>query len=267
MKRKPRNYGTINCQQCGKEVPKKSAMHKYCEECSQARDVETKAKWAKANPLFRTAEQNKANREKEKSRNIARGLANNKPTVENLSHFPEVDLMWLAKIAIPFSYAASKNHLWATTNKGHVYRRTESNAVQNEIIIRLKSAVSGVKIYRNKIWLDIFVQKPDHRGDAINVLDIVADAVKEAIGIDDRWFSIRRVDWQIVKQNPRIFIGIGQDEQDLFDAKLCSYCGRILPEDKFSKTGRECRECTSQKKFLARAGETGAQIIVEGENE
>jgi Holliday junction resolvase RusA-like endonuclease len=253
MERKKPVSGNIICQQCGKETAKTGAIQKYCKECSRARDVERKAKWAKDNPLLRTPEQNKVNREKTKSRNIERGLEINKTTAENISHFPDVDLQWLVKIAIPFTYSASKNHLWATTNKGHVYRRTESNAVQNEIILRLKSAVSGVKIYRNKIWLDIFVQKPDHRGDAINVLDMVADAVKEAIGIDDRWFSIRRIDWQIVKQNPRIFIGIGQDEQDLFDAKLCSYCGRILPEEKFSKTGRECRECTSQKNFSRRS--------------
>jgi uncharacterized Zn-finger protein len=112
----------------------------------------------------------------------------------------------------------------------------------------LESAISGKKIYRNKVWIDIFVQKPDHRGDAINFVDLIADAIKVAIGIDDRWFSIRRVDWQIVKENPRIFIGIGQ--QDLFDSKICSYCGRILPEKNFSKSGRECRECTSQKKFM-----------------
>ena len=121
--------------------------------------------------------------------------------------------------------------------------------MQELIVHRLREATKGIMVYRNKVWIDIFVQKPDHRGDAINFLDLIADAIKEAIGIDDRWFSIRRIDWQIVKEKPRIFIGIGQDEQDLFDAKICSYCGRILPEKCFGKSKRECRECTSEKKF------------------
>ena len=251
MKRKsPVFAGTITCQQCGKEVKKIGALQKYCENCSCARDIERKMKWAKANPLVRTAEQTKAQTEKTRSRNIERGLANNKPTVENISVFPEVDLQWLTRIAIPFSYAGSKNHLWATTRGGHVYRRKESNALQEQIVQSLKTVGTSQKVYRNKIWIDIFVQKPDHRGDAINFLDLIADAIKEAVGIDDRWFSIRRIDWQIVKETPRIFIGIGQDEQDLFDAKICSYCGRILPEEIFGKSRRECKECTSEKKFL-----------------
>jgi Holliday junction resolvase RusA-like endonuclease len=251
MKRKSPVFAeTLICQQCGKAVKKRAAVQKYCEECSQVKDIERKAKWAKSNPLIRTVEQNKAIKEKTRSRNIERGIANNKLTVENISYFPDVDLQWLIKIAIPFSYSGSKNHLWATSNKGHVYRRKESNAVQEQIILMLESAISGKKIYRNKVWIDVFVQKPDHRGDAINFVDLIADAIKVAIGIDDRWFSIRRVDWQIVKENPRIFIGIGQ--QDLFDAKICSYCGRILPEKNFGKSRRECQECTSQKKYYLR---------------
>jgi len=248
MKRKsPVFAGSLICQQCGKATAKRAAMQKYCEICSQIVDAERKAKWARENPSIMTPKQNKENREKVRSKNIERGIANNKPTVENISVFPDVDLWWLVKIAVPFSYSGSKNHLWSTTNKGHVFRRKESNTMQEQIVLLLKPAFAGRKVYRNKVWIDIFVQKPDHRGDAINFIDLIADAVKEAIGIDDRWFSIRRVDWQIVKENPRIFIGVGQ--QEAFDAKICSYCGRILPEEKFGKSKRECQECTSEKKF------------------
>jgi hypothetical protein len=248
MKRKKPIFNeTIICQRCSQAAPKHGAIQKYCKKCSQIIDAERKAKWVKNNPLKRTAGQNKANSIKQKSRNVERGLENNKPTVEKISVYTDVDLQWQVKIAIPFTYSASKNHLWATNGKGHVYRRSESNALQNLIMYEMKSALGSRKVYRNKIWIDIFVQKPNHRGDAINVIDLVADALKEALGVDDRWFSIRRVDWQIVKENPRMFIGVGQ--QDLFDAKICSYCGRILPEEMFGKTKRECKECTSEKKF------------------
>jgi len=240
---------SIICRRCSQPAIKTGTIQKYCKKCSRILDAERKTKWAKNNPLKRTSEENKSSREKAKSKNIQRGLANNKPTVENITHFTDVDLQWLIKIAIPFSYSASKNHLWATNKNGHIYRRAESNTLQEQIVLMLKPALIGKKIYRNKVWIDIFVQKPDHRGDAINVLDLIADALKEAIGIDDRWFSIRRLDWQIVKENPRIFIGIGQDELDLFDSKICSYCGRILPEESFGKSRRECQECISEKKF------------------
>ncbi|MDR0474542.1 MAG: RusA family crossover junction endodeoxyribonuclease [Treponema sp.] len=249
MKRKsPTFTETIICQNCGIEAQKHGVTQKYCEKCSIAKDVERKALWAKKNPIILTNEQIKVNREKAKSRNIARGLVNNKSTVKNISVFPDVNLWWQVTIAIPFSYSGSKNHLWSTTGKGHVYRRGESNAMQEQIALMLKCALSGKKIYRNKIWIDIYVQKPDHRGDAINFVDLIADAIKTSVGIDDRWFSIRRLDWQIVKENPRIFIGIGQEAT--FDAKICSYCGRILPEEMFGKSKRECKECTSEKGHL-----------------
>lgn len=51
--------------------------------------------------------------------------------------------------------------------------------------------------------------KPDHRLDAINFLDGIADGVKDAIGIDDRYFSAT-IDWSIDKQNPRIEVFIRQ---------------------------------------------------------
>jgi ribosomal protein L37E len=104
MKRKKPVFSeTIACQRCGKETQKNGAMQKYCPECSGIKDTERKAKWAKDNPLQRTAEQNKANHEKQLSMNVKRGLINNKSTVENIAHFPEVDLQWLVKIAVPFS--------------------------------------------------------------------------------------------------------------------------------------------------------------------
>jgi len=246
MKRKsPIFTESVICQCCGKESVKTSAMQKYCKECSRNKELERKAKWMRKNPL--NPERTKLNKQKTKSRNIERGLINNKTTVENLFVYPEVNLWWQIKIAVPFSYSVSKNHLWSSNSSGHIYRREESNKIQEDIILMLKSAMGNQKIYRNKVWIDIYVQKPDHKGDAINVVDLVADAVKVAIGIDDRWFSIRRLDWQIVKENPRLYIGVGQ--QDDFDAKICSYCGRILPEEMFGKAKRECKECTSARVY------------------
>jgi len=108
-----------------------------------------------------------------------------------------------------------------------------------------------VHFFHNKVWVDIFAEKPDQRsGDAINLLDRVADSIKRAIGVDDRWYSVRRIDWSIVKENPRIYIGMGQ--VDRWDGQVCSHCGRILSIDNFQRSrgtklgvGRSCKDCSS----------------------
>src|SRR6185369_15395721 len=151
-------------------------------------------------------------------------------------------------VAIPFSYAASKNHIYGMTRRGHKYLRKEAVAFQQELEFKIKAALRDTKVAHNKVWIDILVQKSNHRGDAVNVLDLVCDAAKRAVGVDDRWFSIRRLDWQITKTDPKIFVGVSQDSD--IDCQVCSYCGRILPLDSFCKdrdaklgVSRECKEC------------------------
>ena len=154
------------------------------------------------------------------------------------------------RFSIPFDYAISKNHIWAATKRGHVYLRQEHRAYRDSVILLTRDILKNQEIKNNRVWLDILVQKPDHRGDAINVLDGVCDALKEAIGLDDRWFCIRRLDWEVVKQDPQLYIGIGQERVE--DCQICSYCGRLLPFTDFSKNkntrngvARACRECVS----------------------
>lgn len=120
--------------------------------------------------------------------------------------------------------------------------------MRDELTLRIRSAFSGKKVAHNKVWIAIFAQKPNHRGDAVNLIDLVCDAIKDAIGIDDRWFCLRQVDWQITKKEPEIYVEIGQTSD--VDSQPCSSCGRILSLDKFNKrksnklgVDRNCREC------------------------
>jgi len=158
------------------------------------------------------------------------------------------NLEWAIRVGVPFTYAGSKNHLYARRRSGHVALRKESVAIREEITLRLMSALRGQKVAHNKVWLDILVQKPNHKGDAVNFVDLVCDAVKRAIPVDDRWYCIRRVDWQIVKENPMIYIGIGQESVE--DCQICSSCGFIRPLGAFNRNrhgilgvGRECKPC------------------------
>ena len=174
-------------------------------------------------------------------------------------------MLWIMRVAVPFTYAASKNHIYARRRSGHVFLRRESKAKRAEITAAIRAGLVDRRVAHNKVWLDVLVQKPDHYGDAINVIDLVCDAVKDAVPVDDRWFCIRRLDWEIVKEDPQLIIGIGQDS--LEDAQVCSYCGQIKPLTAFNKAknrplgvGRECRECRRVGRLLIKQTLPGVAV-------
>lgn len=159
------------------------------------------------------------------------------------------DMLWLVRFAVPFTYAASKNAVWRNLPKRDpVANRRESMAWRAMVAKHVREMVAGRRIAHNRLWIDLLVQKPNHKGDAVNVVDVVCDAIKDATGLDDRWYSLRWVDWEIVKHNPLIFVGIGQDSVE--DVQVCASCGRVLPMEMFasnrsSKSGRTrtCHDC------------------------
>jgi len=62
-----------------------------------------------------------------------------------------------------------------------------------------------------KVYVDIVVFKPNHKSDAINMIDGVCDAIKEVIPVDDRYYGVW-CDWEIDKENPRLEIRVWQFE-------------------------------------------------------
>jgi len=247
--RKSPTFPDLVCKACGQTAPRVGPMQKYCRPCSERRDLERKSKWAREN--------GKPRARKERPLIIERGKELSAGEKLSIAHIPaQPDLLWLARIAIPFSWAASKNHIYALRAKGHVFLRQEGKGYRQQISLMVKSAVRDLPVVQNKVWLDILVQKPNHRGDATNFVDLICDAVKDGLGVDDRWFSIRRLDWQIVKNDPQIYIGIGQDADA--HAQPCSSCGRIQPLTEFHKSrsnkmgvGRNCRDCSSARRKVA----------------
>jgi hypothetical protein len=237
------------CGDCGAATPRKSPSQRYCPTCSNTRQAERQRKWARENYL-----PDKAGTAllaaKLKSRTTAKGIEISRQEASSMADvMRQIDLEWLVRIRLPFDWAGSKNHIYAMRSQGHVALRERSKAFRDLVGWKLKQALVGQAIKNNKVWLDIFVQKPNQRGDCVNFVDMICDAVKRVIGVDDRWFSLRRVDWEICKDEPSIFIGIGQ-EIGVQDAIACSSCGRILPLESFplnrsAKIGRtrNCREC------------------------
>lgn len=251
----------MTCQDCRHECPRTGPTQKYCPACSTRRDLRRKRLWASRHPP--SAEQRQRHRERagrstelsrqaEARRNAAakRGLAWRDPDTPNL--------LWLIRVRVPFTYAASKNHIYTLPRAGHVALRREAVAKRREIARTICEALAGRRVAHNKLWIDALVQKPNHRGDAVNVIDLLCDAVKDATGLDDRWYCIRQLDWEIVKQDPQLIIGLGQESAT--DCQVCSYCGQVKPLEAFNRKAnaplgvdRVCRTCRREGRVLAKS--------------
>jgi hypothetical protein len=237
--------GQVKCVKCGVVVQRKSPMHRYCEPCSATQDRERKTKWQREHPR-KTAPDAYPRR---RSRTLQRGAEINAEQAGSISGGDEPQLQWLVRVSVPFSYAGSKNHIYNLWGGGHVALRRESKGFRAQISAAIGNAIAGRALVQNKLWVDIHVQKPNHKGDAINFVDLVCDAIKDASGLDDRWYSIRRVDWEVVKTEPMLYVGIGQEFVE--DAQVCSSCGRVLPLQMFSSNrsnkrgvARNCKDCS-----------------------
>lgn len=241
-----RKSRTISCEQCGVEVQTTSGVQRFCKPCSSNRDTERKKEWtAKHKPKERRPrphnEKRKQAREEHASQFTGEG------SIAWLPGEMGRDLTWFVGVRVPFTYSLSKNATWSFRGKGrggHVFMRQEAASARAIVRDAIKRAMSHrPPAVDAKVYIDLFVQKPDHRGDAINVVDSVCDGIKDALGVDDRWFCIRGVDWEVVKSGqPMIWIRVGQVETE--PQRVCSVCGRIRPVPEFGKhLGRECLEC------------------------
>ena len=244
MIRRRKGHRIISCNDCSAEILAYGTQ-KFCRECSNKRHSARQSKWRKANPRSQDASRRQTLRQKEKR--VNRGLASSKANARSISWSASEppNLAGLVRVSFPFTYGLSKNRLWSMASGGsHVYMRDEIRNTKHAIATLIQSAVnaSGIKFVVGKVWLDILVQKPNHRGDAVNVVDLVCDAVKVGIGVDDRWFSIRRLDWEVVKTDPKIFIGIGQE--DVCEQRICSLCGQSRPTSAFPSHRRCCIYCS-----------------------
>lgn len=237
-----RILGVLACGDCGNQALRHSFNQRYCQPCSALRDAARQRNWAAKNCPKQQAEASAVTlRGIEISQAQALGVADT---------MQPVVMAWFVRIAVPFDWAASKNYIYGLRVGGHVRLREEVKSYRDLIGWKLREALGGQRIVQNRVWIDIFVQKTHHRGDAVNFVDTICDAIKRVIPVDDKWYSIRRLDWQIVKgQEGRVFIGVGQ-EVGAEDVQACSSCGRLLPFGAFHKKGdsivRNCKECRAK---------------------
>lgn len=231
---------------CQSAFKPRGPNHQYCRGCSATRDLERKRKWASNNPQpFDDRKRAQATKRRDGIRQRGAEINAREPSRRGV----RPGLAWQIEIDVPFSYDGSKNHVW-TMSGTHTYSRRESieyrATIADSIALAIRSA--GQHVAHNRLWVGLFVQMPNNRGDAHNMVDLVMDAVEDATGLDDRYYSLSGVDWEIRKTDPRMFVSVGQESFD--DIKICSACGRFLPHDQFTRNrsskdgiGRNCREC------------------------
>lgn len=229
----------INCKSCKVLFETNSNATEYCINCGgKKRDAITK----------------KAIRTKNKTR-LSKKIKNGN-VIWN-QDFPLPDFDTVFTFSIPYIKYLSKNRMKAFAG-GHYYLPEETRKAKEHIIYPIKN--SKIKFIQSKLYIELFIEKPKHQGDAINFIDTIADAIVQATGIDDRWYCIGRVDWQINKINPKIWITIKQDRRT--QHQPCGNCGRILPFSSFGpsparKNGirNHCKECsvkkTRHKKYIS----------------
>jgi hypothetical protein len=154
---------------------------------------------------------------------------------------------WTASAVVPFDAGWSKNRMWLARHQGGRRLSPEARARRDALVRLLRPQVG--EVVRNALWLRLDVRKADHLGDALNALDLVADAVEIATGLDDRWFQLDGVEWTLGRPPGELMVTAWQEE-GLADATFCAGCGRLLPPDSFRLEPLHqatCRTCARLK--------------------
>jgi len=220
----------LECQFCGRDFEAQKRTALYCSNNCRVKSYNQKRK--------------------EKGLKTAR-------SIKSYRFIRDVNYEKVIKIKMDYNNSFSKNVILGRGGYSkRVYLKKQARLLRDEMywLINIELKKNKIEFVEDKIWLDIFVQRPDAGGiDAINVLDLIADGVQDAIKVDDKWFSVKCIDWEIKKENPKIFIEIGQ-AGDNIPKKICSYCGRILPKGNFNKNkssidgyNRICQDCIKIK--------------------
>lgn len=238
----------LTCLNCNKETLRTSVAQRYCPTCAKIVE-ETKnklrmKKYSKKEYLVQGKQKRTNLKERgQKINSNQEHIGISYSSAANPSLNP--DFGHMLRFWVPFDGNLSKNRKLKVTREGRVYTNSDTRHIMERITQLVLS--SQIKWNINKIYLEIIVQKPNMRGDAINFLDAIADAVKKGLPLDDNWFAVEKIDWEIVKKDPRIYISIMQEAEDRYP---CSFCGIFKPltefgKDKNSKYGitGECKTC------------------------
>jgi len=115
------------------------------------------------------------------------------------------------QIEIPYTPSLGKNKMKGFA-KGRYYTTKEYKEACKSLSDIVWGHSRGVKWKKDKIWVEIFLQKPRMVCDVSNFIDGIYDSIKTGIDIDDCYFSGEQ-DWEYDKDvKPYIIITITQHD-------------------------------------------------------
>lgn len=160
---------------------------------------------------------------------------------------------WAVKVSVPFDWQWSKNRMWIARADTYARRLSDHARSRRDLLVfSLRAELKGRRVANNVLIVWLHVELPDHKGDAINCIDLVCDAIEIATGLDDRWYGIGGLTWGVVKQDPQLTVTIGQFSAE--DVQICGTCGSPLPLDFFGKGTNKlgktttCRDCLAARR-------------------
>jgi len=126
----------------------------------------------------------------------------------------EPNLVWRVDARVPFDWQWSKNRMWEARAGTYARRLADHARTRRDtlaMILGLALRKERVQPVENELWFGVHVWIPDRRGDAINCLDLVADAIEIATEVDDRWYQLGGLTWELDRAEPALFVWIGQE--------------------------------------------------------
>ncbi len=123
------------------------------------------------------------------------------------------ELAWRVHASVPLDWGWADNRIWAARYHSYGRRLTDEAEVRRgALAAAMITALHGRRVVVAPLWLRIHCLIPNHRGDAINVLKLAADAVQVATGLDDRWYHLSGLSWELMPDKPELRVWVGQVE-------------------------------------------------------
>jgi len=126
------------------------------------------------------------------------------------------------KVKLPFPpRRASINHLYYVGKHGRIYKSHEAKKWHREAVRIIREAMREWDKTEWEGWIGvrIHLHTPDRRKrDVHNYIKIIADAVSEAIGVDDMYIMIKTYPPRINREDPHVELWMDDGWTD-FDAE------------------------------------------------